>query len=296
MFIHMPAQSPVQKRKNRIYPHLHHSMLRFLMRMVAMTLLVLIMPALAGCSKPPVEPLTKDNLAGKRIGVMNSFSPDYVVSKLGKDLKLYRYDSYGDMSIAVKFGRLDAAALESDEADVFIRMEPSFQIGLTFAEGDESGYQFSAKKTELIKEFNDFLRDFRKSEAYKDILVRVSKLQEAPYVPNKVENVPTTDRVLKVLLFDGWEPVSYKNTATDEWEGSDVELITHFANHIGAKLELTDASWSQMLIELGNGMKDLAIMPQTLLTNTDLEMSGRIKVTDAVWEKDIVLVINKEAE
>jgi hypothetical protein len=45
---------------------------------------------LTGCSQTLKEPLTADNLAGKRIGVMCGYSSDYILSaaKYGMDIYL----------------------------------------------------------------------------------------------------------------------------------------------------------------------------------------------------------------
>jgi hypothetical protein len=73
-----------------------------------------------------------------------------------------------------------------------------------------------------------------------------------------------------------------------------VELITHFANKMGAKLELIDMSYQQMLIELGSGMVDLLLCPDSLMLKKDREMSRNITMSECVFLKDIVLIVNKE--
>jgi membrane-bound lytic murein transglycosylase MltF len=146
----------------------------------------------------------------------------------------------------------------------------------------------------MLELFNGYIREFRQTEEYADIIRRVEASVVAPYQPKKVTNQVTTDRVLKVAAFDSWEPVSYINTSTHEWEGSDVELLTHFANSLGARLELIVMSYNQMLIELGSGLIDLMVCPETLMYKKDMEMSKNITMSDGVFLKDIVLIVNKE--
>ncbi len=249
---------------------------------------------MAGCSQINREPLTLDNLAGKRIGVMCGYSTDYILSKDKYKINIYRYDYYADMQLALRFNRLDAAAMENDEAYVFCRIEPKFKIGLTLDSHLEFGYPFNADKIEFLELFNNFAREFQQTEEYADIVRRVEESAQIPYQPKKVTNVVTTDRVLKVAAFDGWEPVSYINTETNEWEGSDVEMLTYFANSIGAKLELSIKSYNQMLIELGSGLLDFIICPETMLYKKDMEMSKNITMSNGVFYKDIVLIVNSE--
>jgi ABC-type amino acid transport substrate-binding protein len=249
---------------------------------------------LTACSKTIKEPLTADNLAGKRIGVMCGYSSDYILSAAKYGMDIYRYDNYADMQLALKFNRLDAAAMENDEAYVFCRIEPRFAIGPVTESKIEFGYPFNADKREMLNNFNSFAREFRQTEEYADIIRRVQAAAAVPYQTKKVANQVTTDRVLKAAAFDGWEPVSYINTATHEWEGSDVEMLSYFANSIGAKLELIRMSYNQMLIELGSGLIDLIVCPETMLYKKDMEMSKNITLSDGVFIKDIVLIVNKE--
>lgn len=257
-------------------------------------LLLTLALLLSGCGKTVREPLTKDNLAGKKIGVMAGFSSDYILTDSNLGLDIYRYDAYSDMALAAKFHRIDAAAMEMDEAYVFCRMNPEFKIAFPAAEKLDFGYYFKAGQDRFIDEFNQFVKKFRQTEAYADILKRVEASAEAPYVPKKVVNTVKTDRIIKVAVMDGWEPVSYKNAKTGEWEGADIELITHFVNSLGAKVEFKDESWNQMCIELPAGLVDIMVCPCTLLSKKDMEMSGNIAMSDAVFLKDIVLLVYKE--
>jgi hypothetical protein len=53
-------------------------------------------------------------------------------------------------------------------------------------------------------------------------------------------------------------------------------------------------SWEQMIIELSSGLVDLMLCPDSLMLAKDLEMSGNIVMSDWVFLKDIVLIVNKE--
>ena len=249
---------------------------------------------LTACAQADRETLTFENLAGKRVGVMCGYSSDYILSRDEYALEIYRYDQYADMQLALKFNRLDAAAMEMDEAYVFCRIEPRFEIGLVAASQFEFAYHFSLRNQELLAQFNSFIKEFRKTEEYADIIHRVEASAVAPFVPKKVPNTVTTDRVFKVAAFDGWEPVSYINTATNEWEGGDVELVTHFANSLGAGMEMVVLSYQQMLIELNRGLVDIMLCPDSVLFKKDLEMGSNTTMSDCVFLKDIVLIVNKE--
>lgn len=252
---------------------------------------------LVGCGGEDArKSIAPDNLSGLRVGVMVGYSPDLILTKESRGMIIRRYDTYSDMYLALRFNRIDAIATEREDAYFICREEADFMIGPAVTKPSEYGYMFNLDRSELRQEFNRFIRDFRKTSEYADILKRVEATRDRPFEAKKVENTVTTDRLIKVAAFAGWEPVSYTNNATGEWEGCDIELITHFANSIGAKLVLEDRTWNQMLLEVAHGMVDLILSPDSLLMAKDLEMSGNIIMSEPVHIKDIVLVIDKEEE
>ena len=66
-------------------------------------------------------------------------------------------------------------------------MQPEFEICLVVEEQLEYAYLFSADRPELLEQFNQFIRDFRETEEYADILRRVEASADAPFQAKKVE-------------------------------------------------------------------------------------------------------------
>lgn len=128
-------------------------------------LLLLLCLLFTGCGKTSQEPLTAGNLAGRKVGVIIGYSSDYILSKPEYGLDIYRYDYYADMTLALRFNRIDAIATEMDEAYVFCRMQPEFKIGLVAEEQLEYAYMFNADRPELLEQFNQFIRDFKKQRS-----------------------------------------------------------------------------------------------------------------------------------
>lgn len=249
--------------------------------------------ALSGCAPKQNEILDINNLSGKTIGVILGNSPDYILTNHSKGVELRRYDSNGDMALALAFHQLDAAALERDEADVFCRLQPEYKVHGTFVENDQYAYVLNPKSTELNEQFNTFVAEFRQTDVYKDILERTAECSKHQFKSKTVENAGTGDRVLKVLIYEDWEPVSFLNTETNRWEGTDVELMTHFANSIGAGIEFYPVgSYTQAVLDLRFGKVDIFACPDSLEIKTDIEKGGNVTMSDPVWEKDIVFIVN----
>ncbi len=249
--------------------------------------------ALSGCATKRHETLNINDLSGKTIGVMLGYSSDYILTKESKDVELRRFDSYSDMTLALAFHQIDAAAMEKDEAYVFCRLQPEYMIYGDFLKNDQYAYLLNPRTTELNKQFNSFIAEFRQSDLYKDMQERVEKCSKQPYKSKPVNITGTSNKVLHVLVYDGWEPVSYINTKTNKWEGTDIELITHFANSIGAKIEFSPAgSYTQAVLDLSLGKVDIFVCPDSLRLNTDFQKAGNVIMSDCVWEKDIVFIVN----
>ena len=248
---------------------------------------------LAACGNPAKETLVKENLQGKSVGVMIGYSSDYILSKPEYGLKILRYDSYGDMQMALRFNRVDGIVMERDEADVLCRLEPVYKAAFAIHANEPYAYPISTKNTELLESFNAFIRAFREGPEYADLLARRAGVLEAPYKARKVEVQHPDGKVLRVALYQGWEPISYVNTETGEWEGSDVELITHYANSAGYRIEWVDTgSWNQMVFDLAAGKVDLFLCPDSLALEKDLEMAGSVEFSEWVWRKDMMCIVN----
>lgn len=248
---------------------------------------------LSGCTPKNHEKLDINDLSGKTIGVMLGYSSDYILTNDSTDVALRRYDSYSDMVLALAFHQLDALILESDEAYVFCRLNPNYMIYGSFADKIPYGYMLNPRRTELNEQFNSFVADFRKTGIFADIIKRAEASAEKPFVSKPVTSTGKDGKILRALVYDGWEPVSYLNTKTNQWEGTDIELITHFANSIGAKVEFTpNGSYTQGVLDLKLGKVDIFACPDSLVMKEDREKAGNVTMSDCVWEKGLVFIVN----
>jgi ABC-type amino acid transport substrate-binding protein len=278
---------PMRHSRNRTGPLLKIRIIPLL------GILVFAVLVLDGCAKKNFQELDIDHLNGKIIGVMNGYSSDYILSQKFKDVKLRRFDDYSNMALALTFHQLDAAAMEMDEAHVFCRLQPSYMIYGTFAKGDQFAYMLSPGNTDLQNRFNAFVREFKKTDLYQEMLKRVDACDKAPFKSKPAQNIHKGKKVLRALVFADWEPVSYKNTKTNQWEGVDVELITLFADSMEARIEFVPVgSYTQAVLDLRLGKVDIFVCPNTLRQKKDLEKAGHVRMSDGIWEKDIVIIVN----
>jgi len=256
---------------------------------------LLILLLSGGCLRKAGEPLDINHLQGKTIGCMLAYSSDYILTNDYDDIEVRRFDTYTDMMLALSFNQLDAAAMEMDEAYVYCRLQPQYAIYGLFKENEPFCYYMNPDTPETNETFNAFIREFRETEEYRDIRRRVEASAFEPYVSKRIDNPGVEGKTLAVSVFDGWEPVSYVDFETDEWEGSDIELITHFANAIGAKVEFIPiGSYTQAVVELSRGKVDIMVCPDSIRYKEDLEKANNVTMSEWVWRKNIVMMVNRE--
>lgn len=256
-------------------------------------LILSLLLSLSGCAAKQSELLDPDDLSGKTVGVILGNSPDYILTNAGTGAEVRRYDSNGEMMLALAFHQLDAAAMERDEADVFCLLQPEYRVHSTFVRKERYAYVLDPLRSELNEQFNAFVAEFRESAQYRDIVERMAECAWRIFRSRPVESRGEGDSVLKVLVYEDWEPISYFNPEANRWEGADVELMTHFANSIGAGIEFhAVGSYTQAVLDLRFGKADVLASPDSLQIKTDLEKAGNVTMSDWVWEKEIVFIVN----
>jgi len=267
-------------------------------KLVLLALSIFLFLLFSGCNQSPRIIQDVHELDGTVIGCILGYSSDLILTKDYPNVELRRFDSYGDMMMALTFHQLDAAAMEMDEAYVFCRLQPEYMILGTFVEQDTFSYCLNPRTPAFNEQFNSFVAEFRKTPEYQDLLQRVKESAFHPFEAKAVSYEQTPGKVLRVSVYDGWEPVSYVNTSTNEWEGADIELITHFAKSMGARIEFVSlGSYTQAILDLSLGKVDIMVCPDTLRFKEDLEKAGNVTMSDGVWDKDIVIIVNtKEYE
>lgn len=262
---------------------------------LALGFLMIIALSLVGCRPGEVQKtLNPQDLRGKRIGVILGYSSDYVLTNEYEGVEIRRFDNFSDMILALHFRQVDAAAMEMDEAYVFCRLQPEYMIYGTFVENEPYSYILNPKNQELNDQFNSWLAGFRETDTYADIIRRVKESAERAFPARYIENEGSGDNILRVQVYDGWEPVSYVNTGNNRWEGADVEVMIHFANSLGAGVEFfPTGSWTQALLDLSSGKVDIFACPESIKIKTDIEMGETIKLSDPVWDKEIVFLVKR---
>lgn len=243
---------------------------------------------LSGCSidkeSQPIEDV--HHLDGQNIGVMLAWGPDYALT--GRDdLKLTRYNRVADMIMALCYHRIDAIAIE----DAFSPEILSSVSGIRKLEDPvaEDGLVAitATDQNALLEEFNAFIAEFQNTEDYKDLLKRSRDPDGYDY---KVVPLAEGDKVLKVGITDDNYPFTYIDFQTKEYAGIDVEVLRHFANKYGYKIEFSGGTWEAMSMDISYKNVDIALSGISDLYRDDYVLADTALVSDVYLPVNIVLI------
>ncbi len=249
---------------------------------------VMVCSLFCGCSElqsyRPIDDV--HNLQGRRIGVCCSWASDYLLTPRD-DMTLVRYNTIADMVTALCYKRLDVAAVERSVANYIM----SCVGGLGIVEEVIATHGLVAYVTngreDLLAEFNEFISEFNKTEEYADIIERFSNPEG--FVPAEIDNIQNGKK-LKISTQSAVYPFCYVDFETGGLIGSDMEIITHFANAYGYTIEISAGEYTTMQNQVVYGQVDMAIGSISDLWNGDVEMTGLALVSDAYMYEDIVFI------
>ena len=213
----------------------------------------------AGCGAAAewkYDPITDVNdLEGRRVGVNLSWESDYYLTGRS-DMELYRYDTTADMIMALKYDKIDAIALDQESVKLIMSqsegvevVEPAFaRLGSIMYFGTDDGA--------LAEDFNKYLAEFRKTDEYEDLLKRMDEYDGTEYIGS---DIPLTGRgkVINVVADPNNFPRAFLNPGEDILIGYDTEILKHYANDRGYRLEFTYSDYNDGIVGLKGGFYDI---------------------------------------
>lgn len=222
------------------------------------TSFLLIVFFLSGCTKR-TEVVTIDDvndLHGLSVGTILAWECDYLLTPR-EDLVLYRYDQISDMLMALNYDKIDAIAVDIllwnliDDASNGLKMiEPAF--GYT-------GYLLYARPElkDFVDEYNAFLKEFKKTEEYKDLINR-----ELSFDGNYVSpDIPLTGKgkTIRVASDIAGYPRAFYDVENSEVCGFDFEVLKRFANEYDYQLDIVMTDFNDGYAGLNSGIYDVLI-------------------------------------
>lgn len=233
-----------------VYMKLHF----FICRILAIITIVI---SFSGCSNQwqpdPIEDV--NDLKGRRVGVNLSWEADYILTPR-KDMEIFRYDSTSDLLLALQYNKIDAIAVDllmwnllEDNSTGLLHIEPAFATtGYT--------YYISGGREDIKDEYNDFLKQFKTTETYRDFIERENSFDG--YYDYDIP-LTGTGKVLKVAMESASFPRSYLDPGETIPKGFDLEPLKHFANQYNYQLDFYPSYYDDIVLGLVNGLYDIGV-------------------------------------
>ena len=229
-----------------------------------------------------------------RIGTPLAWSSDYYLSEQVRIPHLYLYDSIGDCIMALRFGYVDAIAVDAlyaysmvaEYSDLVIQDEPIGEDSLV-------AYITNARR-DILEQMNAYIPKLKASETYADMVERANAEE---FVPNADIPQAEAGEVLRVAINTGGSgyPYTYYDFVTEEPQGVDIEFIKHFAAEYGYTIEWFDSSWDACSLAIANGEVDVFVYAISSYYAGEVEAMGPCLHSDSYFDLDLVLVTQEEA-
>lgn len=242
----------------------------------------------SGCGQiRNAQPITDvHNLSGQRVGVALAWGPDYLLSER-EDITLMRYNNVAGAVTALCYNQIDAIAVEMPIAVDILACISGLRCIEEPITVDHMAVLVDPTQRDLLEELNAFIEEFITTEEYEDLMARIQDPEGYEF-----QSVPLIggDKVLEVgAVLDGY-PFTYPNPETDEFEGSDVEFLCHFANAYGYDLVFHEDTWESMEMGLYYGTYDIGVGGISELYREDIEESGVALMSKSFLPVNIVFI------
>jgi polar amino acid transport system substrate-binding protein len=255
-------------------------------KVVCTVVMLTVFCLLAGCSKR--DKITKlEQLVNKEFAVPTGTVADKLVLSKFPNAKFKYYNSVLDSALAVKAGKVDAAAYD----EPILRNIAAKNSGLTVMSEmitkDNYGFAVQLDKQELKKTIDLVVGELRKNGAYDAMLKRwLPKTGNPGAMPEITSN--GTRGVLKLGTAAITEPFSFMD-GSQKIVGLDIELASLVAQKLDMKLEIVNMDFGAMIPALMAGKVD---MIAACITITD-ERAKKVLFSEPYYTGGIAALVRE---
>ena len=195
-----------------------------------------------------------DDIADKKIGIFTGTVHDAFIQRKYPKAEIFRFESTPDMILSLTGGKIDAAMMGSNTAQIIVRKNPDLAILTDKVYDMPLGIGFGKNNPAFRDEFNRFLKTLRENGTYDTIFNRwFVNDPEMAVMPDfrfnaKGRKVPVgvaTDDLPYVMYKDG------------KYVGFDIEMISRFAQKAGFTPEYVPMQFSSLVAALAAGKVEM---------------------------------------
>lgn len=229
---------------------------------------------------------SKDDLAGKKLGVQAGTTGETWCTENASDAKVSSYKSGMDAALDLKNGRLDAVVIDELPAKAIVEQNSDLQI-LEVTLGDPEEYAIAVKKgnTELLESINKTIARMKEDGTYQKLNDAFMPADGNIVIPENLEL--TGDKTLKMGTNAAFKPFEYVE-GTDP-VGFDVCMSQEIAKDFGAKLEVKDMAFDSLIGALSAGTIDFVAAGMSVTPDRE----ANVDFSDTYYASKQVVIVKK---
>lgn len=210
---------------------------------------------LAGCNSRQKEKITElSQLRGKEFGVPTGSVADKLVLSKFSDAKFQYYNSVLDSAIAVKQGKIDAAAYDEPILKNIAAKNPGLTVLPEMLTHDDYGFAVRLEDAALKNAIDSVVQDLKANGDY-DLMIK--RWLPAEGLPKSMPVIETGNNgVLRFGTSAITEPFSFVD-GSQKVVGIDIEIASLVAKKLNKKLEIVNMEFGSMIPALAAGKVDM---------------------------------------
>lgn len=231
---------------------------------------------------------TKDDLAGKKIGVQLGTTGDLEASEYEKDgAVVERYSKGAEAIQALKAGQIDCVIIDSQPAQKFV--ENNDDLKMLDEPFVEEEYAICLKKgnDELLKEINGALKELKEDGTIDSIMDNYigDNIGETPY--ESPEDADHSKGKLIMATNAEFEPYEYHEG--DEVVGIDADIALAICDKLGYELQIDDMEFDAIIAAVNSGKADFGLAGMTITE----DRQASVDFTDTYANASQVIIVKK---
>ena len=226
---------------------------------------------------------SKEDLAGKKIGVQLGTTGDLEASEYEKDgAVVERYSKGAEAIQALKADQIDCVIIDSQPAQKFVENNDDLKIlDEPFVEEE---YAICLKKgnDELLKEINGALKELKEDGTVDSIMDNYigDNIGETPY--ESPEDVDRSKGKLIMATNAEFEPYEYH-------EGIDADIAQAICDKLGYELKIEDMEFDAIIAAVNSGKADFGLAGMTITE----DRQASVDFTDTYANASQVIIVKK---
>ena len=233
-----------------------------------------------------------DDLAGKRIGVMQGTYFDVLVSNRIPNIEISYYLSDADMLSALRTGKIDAFVCEEPTLWLMRQDEDSLTALSEYLEESQFGFVFSKSEEgrALNERFDEFLRRIKEDGTFDEINKIWLGEDESRKVLEDYTLYPDTNGTLTLATEGQGAPFNYVRDG--QTIGLELDIAARFCKEYGYRLEVQLMDFNGIMPSVQSGKCDLGCDGISI---TD-ERAESVGFSEPYYTSRSVLVVMRNAE